>query len=165
MNQKASHSSETKRPTNKQDDAILYVGIDFGTSHTCISASNGTRETISPSLDTGVGFNFFPAPRHALTWAVDVGWLFEDRQFDSQLKMGAVTADLRTGLEYWYHDMLALRTGLNAKDFTFGAGLRYKQVGVDYAAQLHRFFASDDPDFPDDQDLDATHIVSLGVNW
>ena len=46
MNQKANHSSETKRPTNKQDDAILYVGIDFGTSHTCISASNGTRETL-----------------------------------------------------------------------------------------------------------------------
>jgi len=29
-----------------EDEAILYVGIDLGTSHTSISASNGVRETV-----------------------------------------------------------------------------------------------------------------------
>ena len=76
-----------------------------------------------------------------------------------------ITADVRTGLEYWYRDMLALRTGVNGKDLAFGAGLRYKQVGVDYAASLNRFFAADDPNYPSDTNLEVTHLVSLGVNW
>jgi hypothetical protein len=136
---------------------------DFTTTY--LAWSNGTREVISPTLDTGGAFNFSPAPKHSLTWALDLAWGFEDRGFDSQISAGVVTLDVRTGLEYWYHDLVALRTGFNGKDLAFGAGLRYKQVGVDYAASLHRFFAADANDFPGDQDLDATHIVSLGVNW
>lgn len=46
---------------------------------------------------------------------------------------------LGTGLEYWYNDLLALRTGYfyedpangNRQFLTFGAGLRYSLVGVD----------------------------------
>lgn len=41
-----SQSSDAKRRDVRKDDSILYVGIDFGTSHTCISASNGVRETV-----------------------------------------------------------------------------------------------------------------------
>jgi hypothetical protein len=81
------------------------------------------------------------------------------------VSLGDVTLDVRTGLEYWYRNTLALRTGANGKDLAFGAGLRYKQVGVDYAASLNRFFAADDPDYPSDTDLDVTHLVALAVNW
>ena len=73
--------------------------------------------------------------------------------------------NLRTGFEYWFRNMFALRTGVNVKDLTFGAGLRYKHFGADYAAQLHRFFASGDQAFPDDTNLDTTHLVSIGVSW
>lgn len=45
MNPKNDASAQLKRHRNAADDSILFVGIDFGTSHTCISASNGTRET------------------------------------------------------------------------------------------------------------------------
>jgi long-subunit fatty acid transport protein len=46
---------------------------------------------------------------------------------------------LGTGLEYWYNDLLALRTGYfyedpangNRQFLTFGAGIRYSLVGVD----------------------------------
>ena len=46
---------------------------------------------------------------------------------------------LGTGLEYWYNDLFALRTGYfyedpangNRKFLTFGAGIRYSLVGVD----------------------------------
>jgi hypothetical protein len=38
-------------------------------------------------------------------------------------------------------------------------------VGVDYAASLGRFFASDAKDFPSDQNLDATHLVSASFSW
>jgi hypothetical protein len=30
---------------------------------------------------------------------------------------------------------------------------------------LHRFFASDDPAFPSDTELDLTHQISVGVSW
>lgn len=46
-----------------------------------------------------------------------------------------------TGLEYWYNDQFALRTGYyheheengNRRFMTFGAGLRYNVVGVDFS--------------------------------
>ena len=36
---------------------------------------------------------------------------------------------------------------------------------MDYAAQLHRFFAADDKQFPDDTNLDLTHLVSASFSW
>jgi hypothetical protein len=79
--------------------------------------------------------------------------------------MGSATWDVRTGVEYWYRNTLALRTGANGKDLDFGTGIRYKQLGVDYAAALHRFFGSDSADFPGDKDLGTTHLVSVGWSW
>jgi len=46
-----------------------------------------------------------------------------------------------TGLEYWYNNQFALRTGYyhenenngNRRFLTFGAGLRYNIVGVDFS--------------------------------
>lgn len=146
-------------------DAITVSAVVKDLTTTYLAWSNGTRELIAPTLATGSAFQFTPAERHSITAALDVGWGFEGRELDSQIKLGAVTADLRLGVEYWYRNLVALRTGLDGKDLAFGAGLRYKQVGVDYAASLHRFFASDDDAFPDDRDLDATHLVSLGVSW
>lgn len=146
-------------------DAVTVGAVVRDVTTTYLAWSNGTRELIAPTLVTGSAFNFKPAERHALTAALDLAWGFEGRQLDSQIKMGQVTTDVRVGLEYWYRSMVALRTGLDGKDLAFGTGLRYKQVCVDYAASLHRFFAADDDAFPDDQDLEATHLVSFGVNW
>lgn len=155
------------------DAGVMYMPMDAATigitihdlTTTWLSWSNGVRELVVPTIDTGVAFNFYPADHHALTWAVDVGWGFEGRKLDSQIKMGRMTADIRTGLEYWYNNTFALRTGANQKDLTFGAGVRYKHIGVDYAAALHRFFGADENDFPDDQDLDTTHLVSASYSW
>jgi hypothetical protein len=146
-------------------DAVTLSAVvrDFTTTY--LAWSNGTRELVSPTLDTGAAFNFYPAEHHALTWALDLAWGFEHRRLDSQLKLGGQTWDLRTGLEYWYKSMFALRSGLDGKSLAFGAGVRYKQIGVDYAASLHRFFAADDQAFPDDKDLDATHLVSASFSW
>jgi hypothetical protein len=146
-------------------DAITLGAVVHDLTTTYLAWSNGTRELIAPTLDTGAAFTFHPADRHALTWAVDLGWGFERRSYDSEISAGAATVDLRLGLEYWYRSLLALRTGVDAKDLTFGAGLRYKQIGVDYAAQLHRFFAANDKQFPDDTNLDVTHLVSASFSW
>ncbi len=146
-------------------DAVTLGAVVHDLTTTYLAWSNGTRELIAPTLDTGASFNFYPADRHALTWAVDLAWGFEGRKLDSQIKLAGATFDLRTGLEYWYRNTLALRSGVGGKDLSFGSGLRYRQVGADYAASLHRFFASDDPQFPSDQNLDVTHRVSLSFNW
>jgi hypothetical protein len=155
------------------DAGLLYMPMDAATigimvrdlTTTWLSWSNGTRELVQPTIETGVAFNFYPAEKHALTWATDIGWGFEGRRRDSQLKLGQVTTEFRTGLEYWYNHTFALRSGANVKDLTFGAGVRYKHVGVDYAASLHRFFAGDESDFPGDQNLDTTHLVSASFSW
>ncbi len=146
-------------------DAVTFGIVVHDLTTTYLSWSNGTREVVVPTMDTGVSFNFYPAQRQALTWALDVAWGFERRTLDSQVALGGQTWDLRTGLEYWYANTLALRSGLNGKDLSFGAGVRYKHIGVDYAASLHRFLASDAPDFPEDQNLDATHLVSASYSW
>lgn len=146
-------------------DAVTLGAVVHDLTTTYLAWSNGTRELIAPTLDTGVALTFHPADRHALTWATDLAWGFENRLDDAELSLGGQTWDVRTGIEYWYHNLLALRAGANVKDLTFGAGLRYKQVGVDYAAQLHRFFASDDKQFPDDTNLDVTHLVSASFSW
>ena len=146
-------------------DAITLGAVVHDVTTTYLAWSNGTRELIAPTVDTGVAINFFPADHHALTWATDLAWGFERRRLDSQIKAGAVTLDVRSGLEYWYRNTLALRSGVNGKDLNFGAGVRYRHVGVDYAASLHRFFAADSPDFPSDQNLDTTHLVSASFSW
>jgi hypothetical protein len=146
-------------------DAITLGAVAHDLTTTYLSWSNGTRELVVPTLDLGSAFHFFPAERHSLTWAVDLSWGFDDRQLDSEIKLGSITADLRTGLEYWYRNTLALRSGVNGKDLAFGAGVRYKHVGVDYAASLNRFFASNTDGFPSDQDLDPTHLVSASFSW
>jgi hypothetical protein len=146
-------------------DAVTLGAVVHDLTTTYISWSDGVREFVSPTITTGAAFNFSPAERHALTLATDLAWNFEDRSFDGQIKLGSTTADLHAGLEYWYRSTLALRAGLSGKDLDFGLGVRYRHFGADYAASLNRFFATDDEDFPDDTELDTTHLVSLGFSW
>ena len=146
-------------------DAITLGATLRDLTTTYLAWNDGTHEIVVPTLDTGASFNFFPADHHALTWALDLAWGFERRSLDAQISIGGQTWDVRTGLEYWYRNTLALRTGANGKDLEFGAGVRYKQLGVDYAAALHRFFGSDSPNFPGDTDLGTTHLVSVGWSW
>lgn len=147
------------------NDAITVGLVMHDLTTTYLTWSNGTREIVSPNLTTGAAINFYPAQGHALTWGTDFAWDFEGRDLDSQLKLGFLNADLRVGMEYWYRNTLALRTGLNGKDLDFGAGVRYRHFGVDYAAALNRFFASNDSEFPDDHDLETTHLVSASFSW
>jgi hypothetical protein len=147
------------------NDAITLGAIARDLTTTYLAWSNGTRELIVPTLNTGAAFAFKPAERHALTAAIDLGWYFENLKNDSQLKLGRQTIEMSTGLEYWFNNTFALRTGVRVKDLAFGAGVRFKHFGADYAASLPRFFATDDPDFPSDSELDATHLVSLGLSW
>ena len=147
------------------NDAITASAVAHDLTTTMLSWTNGTREFVIPTLDTGVAFAFKPATGQALTWASDLVWGFQRRKLDSELAAGGQTWDLRTGLEYWFHDTLALRSGANGKDLTLGAGVRYHHIVVDYAASLNRFLASNDASTSDGARLDTTHILSAGWSW
>jgi hypothetical protein len=112
------------------DAGVLYMPTDAVTigatlrdlTTTYLAWSNGSREHIDPWLDTGVSFNFYPAPRHAITAAMDLGWNFENRKLDSELQFCSVTADIRTGISTGI-STVALRTG-NGKGPHVRGGLR-----------------------------------------
>ena len=70
-------------------DAITLGAIVHDLTTTYLAWSNGTRELIVPTLDTGASFNFFPAQQHALTWAVDLAWGFERRSSTASSSSGA----------------------------------------------------------------------------
>jgi uncharacterized protein UPF0164 len=147
------------------NDVLTFGAVVHDLTTTYLAWSNGTREYIVPTIDTGSSWNFYPAPHHSGTVALDIAWEFEDRRTDSSFHLGTVTGTVRAGTEYWYRNTVALRAGAFGPDLTLGAGVRYKQIGVDYAAVLNRFFAKDAPDFPSDQNLDTTHRISGTFNW
>ena len=134
-------------------DAVTIGAMLRDLTTTYLAWSNGTRELVAPTLSTPASsFNFYPgaAARDHLGRSTSAG-ASRTGSSTASSQLGARDRGHPHGLEYWYRNTLALRTGVNGKDLTFGAGLRYKQVGVDYAASLHRFFAQRRQQFPDDQ--------------
>jgi len=110
--------------------------------------NTGTGEFIAPSLRLGAAKSQgFHGRRHVVTGALDVQVGFSDERLSSQAHLGAVTFEFHPGVEYWFERRLALRAGFEAQNFTAGAGLRFRRLGLDYAYLDHR-------------DLDASHRIS-----
>ncbi len=110
--------------------------------------NTGTNEFIAPSLRVGgAKTQAFRGRRHVVTAALDVQVGFADERLSSQAHLGSVTFEFHPGLEYWLERRVALRAGFEAKNFSAGAGFRYRKIGLDYA-------------FLDHQDLDASHRIS-----
>ncbi len=73
------------------------------------------------------------------TYEVERGSVFREEM--RELSVG-------TGIEYWYDDLFAIRTGYfwehelkgNRKYFTLGAGLRYKVLGLDFSYLIPAYF-------------------------
>jgi hypothetical protein len=110
--------------------------------------NTGTNEFIAPSLRVGGARTLdFSNRRHIVTAALDVQVGFSDEQLSSQANIGSVTFEFHPGLEYWLERRVALRAGFEVRNFTAGAGFRYKKFGLDYA-------------YLDHQDLDSSHRIS-----
>jgi hypothetical protein len=139
------------------DLGALYVGPSgwsagaklSDATTTQILWNTGTDEFIAPSLRAGLAKTHALSKnrRHVITAALDVQVGFSDEQLSSQANLGSVTFEFHPGLEYWLERKLALRTGLEARNFTAGAGFRYRKFGLDYA-------------YLDHQDLDSSHRIS-----
>jgi hypothetical protein len=111
--------------------------------------NTGTNEFIAPSLRIGgAKTRDFGNRRHVMTAALDVQVGFSDERLSSQAHLGGVTFEFHPGVEYWIERRVALRAGMEARNFSAGGGLRVRRFGMDYAYLDHR-------------DLDSSHRVSL----
>lgn len=110
--------------------------------------NTGTSEFIAPALRVGAAkTRAFASRRHVVTAALDVQVGFSDERLSSQAHLGGVTFEFHPGLEYWIERRLALRAGMEARNFSAGGGIRVRRFGLDYAYLDHR-------------DLDSSHRIS-----
>ena len=139
------------------DAGVLWVGpkgwsagarLSDATT-TRILWNTGTNEFIAPSLRIGgAKTRDFGNRRHVVTAALDVQVGFSDERLSSQAHLGGVTFEFHPGVEYWIERRVALRAGMEARNFSAGGGIRVRRFGMDYAYLDHR-------------DLDSSHRVSL----
>jgi hypothetical protein len=125
------------------------------------STPSESREYITPTAKLGTAYTrAVPALAGSLTGAIDLGLRFED-ETGTTFNLGGMPGDVRAGVEYWYHEALALRLGsegLGRDDdpYTAGAGLRIRRsfatFSFDYAYRSH-------------SELDDVHRVSGGVTF
>lgn len=109
---------------------------------------SGRRETVAPTVTVGAHtVRDVAALRGTVLAGLDVGVAFESYGNADQIRSGSLSGNLLPGIEYWYNRVVALRVGSDGGDLTAGAGVRYRQFGVDYA-------------YLDHSDLDSTHRVS-----
>lgn len=115
---------------------------------TQITWDTGRHEVVAPSFQVGASTTQdLHALRGTVTVGVDAAFSFEDLPGE-QISSSGLSGNFLPGMEYWFQKTVALRVGAEGDNFTAGAGVRYKQVGADYAYLTH-------------QELDSTHRVSL----
>lgn len=145
-----------------QHATLAVVARDLTT--TFMSWDTGTSESIAPSLSFGGQVTKPMGTQHVITGSADVRLDFESERIDSNFGSDGMAGELHVGAEYWYHNALALRTGVSGRDLTFGAGFRRKGLGIDYAAIFNRQFGSD-VDFAADENQGVAHRVSGSFDW
>lgn len=146
----------------KSNVAVAFMARDLTT--TFMSWDTGTSESIAPSLSFGGQLTQSLSPSHVITGAADVRIDLSSKRIDSNFGSDGMAGELHLGAEYWYHNALALRTGISGRDLTFGAGLRRKGLGIDYAAVFNRQFGTA-VDFTADENQGVAHRVSGSFDW
>jgi hypothetical protein len=133
----------------------MSAGLSWGASlrditSTFLSYDNGTRESILPSLRTGLALTR-RVDQFSVTAAVDADFLFEGRDQTAQASLGGASLDTHAGLEIGYAKLLFFRGGVDIGRLTLGAGVAFNRFSLDGA-------------FLDHSDLDNSYRVSLNVN-
>lgn len=129
-------------------NSALTFGARLADVGTTLSWDSGTRESVTPQLSLGATWRrAIPGLRGSLAASGNLVYATDGRDEASQLGSGA---DLQGGVEYWFDRVVAARVGSDAGDFTAGAGLRHRGLGIDYAFLGHA-------------DLDDTHRISASV--
>jgi len=128
----------------------LNVGLNLqDITTTLLVWDTGRQEAITPTSKIGVAY-LWQSPKIAgyIIPSFDIDVRFENRQYASQMNIGAVSFDTHAGLEYQFKQIMALRLGMDVGRFTAGIGVKLPRLHVDYAFLSH-------------DDLGDTHRISL----
>lgn len=132
------------------DRVIVGANLQDATT-TLVAWSTGRNELISPTLKVG-GAASFDLLGGILSPALDIDVRFENRRFASVAHLGPVSLDPHAGVEFDYHNTIAVRAGINdLRQPSLGAGLHLRKLDLDYS------FTG----FGKNNDLGSTHRISL----
>ncbi|OQY27500.1 MAG: hypothetical protein B6244_10325 [Candidatus Cloacimonetes bacterium 4572_55] len=136
------------------DHLTIGANIQDATTTLLLWNKGGERESISPTIKTGVAWikniGFFSG-RISATFDVDTRFEGRDKA-GSQYTAGTVSFDTHFGFEYFYRNALSLRFGPSAGDLSAGAGFIIDKLRFDYAFIGHN-------------DLGDTHRVSGSIRF
>jgi len=137
----------------------LGAKYDIGSGIT-LGANVQDATTTYLAWDTKEKERIWPTAKIGLAWTRDIASLggrviaaadadvrFEKRWMADEYHIGDVTADTHYGLEFVYHDAVAVRAGLAMGELTAGAGIGFSGFVIDYAYGRHEY-------------LDSSHRVS-----
>jgi hypothetical protein len=116
---------------------------------TFLSYDNGTKESIYPSLRTGLALTR-DVDQFTFTAVTDGDFLFEGRKEAAQISAGGISLDTHAGLEVGYANILFFRGGADVGRLTLGVGVAFNRFRLDGA-------------YMDHSDLDNSYRVSLNV--
>lgn len=118
---------------------------------TILSYSSGSKETVNPTLVTGLGYNRRLGDFAALALA-DIDFRFEGRNSSAQFYQSWISADVHFGFETSYKNTVFVRAGADTGNLTTGIGLKISRFTIDLALLDH-------------DDLDTSYRGSLVVSW
>lgn len=136
-----------KRLFGRNLDAGLALHDVTGTY---LSWSTGRKETISPVPRLGLAYTL-PSERFRGVFLLtsDAELHFDNRRAADQLWTGSTSANLSWGMEFTMQNRLALRLGIDEKNFQAGAGLVAGPVHFDYGV------------VPDDRGFDLSQRLAV----
>ena len=121
----------------------LAVRDVFGT---VLMWDSGRSEVIAPNVRFGTSYALqLPSLEATIVPAVDIAYHFENFG-DSD------GAKLHLGCEYVVRNLVALRVGQDDDRLTFGGGIKFKPLSLDYAFIGH-------------DELGESHRVSVNIRW
>ncbi len=95
---------------------------------------NGTREYITPLLKSGISYEI---PFERLSGVFILAGGLDTNLENKVTRFDAIKSDPHIGLEYVYKDRFAVRTGLDKGELSFGAGVKFGGLRVDYGQSQH----------------------------
>jgi hypothetical protein len=102
---------------------------------TLIAWDTGSKELVKPELFSGAGYLLnFSKLNSTFLPVIDIIIRAENRQQSTEAHLGSFSFDYAAGLEYSYHRIIFVRSGLDEiQRLNLGIGLQIPHVRVDYA--------------------------------
>lgn len=118
-----------------------------------LAYSTGKREYIKPWISGGLALDEgLQVPGGRLLGAVEVSIPVERRRKNYGTTSAYLMSLLHAGVEYSLYSRMFLRGGIDERHPAFGAGIKIRDLAVDYAWIGHR-------------DLNQTHRISMDYNF